>query len=228
MPAVNGDLELFRRAVLPFGPMDLTVQRADKDEVTVLRLLYLGAVGQACHVDAVSLSRSFHCGPGCTKQRRDDLVSKLDEIKTAVGEFASLGNVGVVSQWGRKNEYRLDNLYVMLGSANEAQPSKIMGFVPSSSWTPVRQVPSFLRGRGVSEEKVSRLVSRMRDLSLAAVVRDPLGTRVIRVGIGTRQSGLLFLKIGKALPQLGAQIENGGKYVHLQEIEKGVVFYETS
>ena len=55
--AIEGDNELFRRAVLPFGPMDLTVAKGTGPECEVLRNLYLGFVGVFCKVDAAAMAQ---------------------------------------------------------------------------------------------------------------------------------------------------------------------------
>ncbi len=225
--AVRGDEEAFRHAVLPYGPMDLTVSKGSNEEAEILRNLYLGIVGAACGVDAQALVKGFHCGPSCTAARKSELLSKLAPIKEVVKEFASLRGIDLVSQWGIVGEYRVDNLFAMMGQVKETNPSPVMGFVPSASWTDVADLRSYLNHKGVSEKAFESMLRKLKVLSLAAVVREDEGKRVVRVGIADNESGLLFLNIGARTPTVGQRTRGGRRYVVVQELEKNLVFYET-
>ena len=113
--AREGDEELFRRAVLPFGPMDLTISKGTWVESDTLRNLYLGFVAVACKVDAAALVQKFHCGKACTVDRRNRLVGNLDQIRKVAKDFAKLSGVDLVSQWGIVGEFRVNNAYTMMG-----------------------------------------------------------------------------------------------------------------
>ena len=97
---ISGDFEAFRRAVLPFGPMDLAVANGTDRERRVLRNFYLGLVGASCKVDAAALAEAFHCGSSCSESRRDELVRELPGIKSVVKTFVALDRIWLISQWG--------------------------------------------------------------------------------------------------------------------------------
>jgi hypothetical protein len=222
----KGDLEGFRRAVLPYGPLDLSVLKGRPQEAEGLRNLYLGIVGAACGIDSAALARTFDCGDTCLKTRRGAMVGKLSEIKEVVDAFRSLRGIRLVSQWGIVDEYRVNDLFVMMGQMNEAVASPRMGFVPSRSWRHVDSLAAYLKPLNVREEDFLRIVQKAKALSLSAIVREAEGVRAISVGIGDKESGLLFLSKG-ALPKVGKAARDGRKYVIVEPIEPGVVFYET-
>lgn len=225
--SINGDGEAFRRAVLPYGPMDLTVLKGTTEEAEILRNLYLGIAGAACGVDAQALATSFHCGRNCTAARKAELLAKIGLVKQAVRDFVALKGIEIVSQWGIAGEYRVDNIFVMMDQIKQTTPSPVMGFVPSESWTDVPDLRAYLRRKGVSEKIFDSIVLKLKALSLAAIVRDSQGTRVVRVGIADNESGLLFLNVGAAAPTVGQRTRGGRRYVVVQELEKNLIFYET-
>jgi hypothetical protein len=223
--AIGGDEERFRRAVLPFGPMALTVGNGTDSERRILRELYLGMVGAACRVDAAAMAASFVCAT-CTRSRRSELVGRLPQLSSLVTEFAGLNDIQVLSQWGAKDEFRANNTYVMFEQAKEAMPSASMAFVPSEKWVSVNQRTHRVSGRPLSDPRLLSVVRGMRALSVAAIVREKAGLRLIRVGIGNRESGLLFVHLGGGGPRLG-EVFDGRKYSALEEVDRGVLFYET-
>jgi hypothetical protein len=226
--AIRGDVEAFRRAVLPYGPMDLTVSKGTTEEAESLRNLYLGIAGAACEIDAQALAKSFHCGISCTADRKTELLAKLGPIKEVVRDFASLKGIELVSQWGIVGEYRVDNIFAMMDQVKETKPSLLMGFVPSEIWTDIgADLKAYLKRKNVSEKRFDSMLQKVKALSLAAVVREPEGTRVVRVGIADNESGLLFLNTGTAMPLVGQRTHGGRRYVVVQELEKKLVFYET-
>jgi hypothetical protein len=225
---VRGNVEAFRRAVLPFGPMDLYVAKGTAEEKSLIRNLYLGVVGGACGVDAASLSKSFSCGGECVEARRSELIAKLPQIKSLVKTFRSLRGIDLVSQWGIVGEYRINNVFTIMGQTHETEQSTVMGFVPSETWTPLTNPSQYLRRRGIPEVMFANFLRKVKDLSLAAVVREQRAIRVVRVGIADKESGLLFL-FGSAVtsPAVGDTTADGRSYVVVKEVEPRVVFYET-
>ena len=226
---ITGDEKAFRHAVVPFGPMDLTVSKGTPDEASVLRSLYLGMVGAICKVDAAVLSRSFHCGPACTSGRREELFSGLRKIKKTVSAFQEMSAVDLVSQWGIVGEDRINNVFVMMGQVVETKPSEVMGFVPSDHWVRLEGLGVYLSRLGISDAAFSSFLRGVKELSLAAVVRDEAGIRVVRVGIGESESGLLFLTKDRRsrTPRSGEKAKDGRRYVTVEELEPGLLFYET-
>jgi hypothetical protein len=69
----------------------------------------------------------------------------------------------------------------------------------------------------------------MRELSLAALVADTGSVvRVVRVGIGHKESGLLFAP-GDAAPYMkGDKLSDGREVLLLEQLKQGVYFYETN
>jgi hypothetical protein len=225
--AIEGDPEAFRRAVLPFGPMDLAVTKGTRDESVNLRNLYLGFVGALCKIDAGAFAQSFRCGSPCTSHRKKELQDKLPSIKELIVGFRKLRGIGVISQWGISGEYRLDNVFVMMGQAKETRPSPQMGFVPSDSWSNLSGAEAYLQRVQVSAKAFGSVMSRLKNLSLAAVVKEDRWCRVIGVGIGTNESGLIFLNERSTLPKIGDVAGDGRRYVTVQSLEDAVAFYET-
>jgi hypothetical protein len=225
--ANQGNVEMFRRAAQPFGPMDLMVTKGSSREAEILRNLYVGFAGAACKVNAAALARSFHCGKGCTADRRSDLLSRLEAIKGVVKQFVALAGVDLISQWGIVREFRVNNLFTIMRQTNEAVASHVMGFIPSDNWKGFPSVADFLKAKGISETAFADLLGNVKKLSLAAVVRERQAIRVVRVGIADNESGLLFLDDDQPLPTVGAMADGGRRYVVIEKIEKNIVFYET-
>jgi hypothetical protein len=223
----RGNLDDFRRAVLPFGPMDLTVLNGTNREKEILRNLFLGMVGRACGLDAAMLGRTFQCGRSCVATRENELRSNLGPIREVVARFASLGDVDLISQWGVVGEYRIDDVFVMMGQMKETRPSPIMGFVPSDVWMDVSDLSAYLSRRHASRGAFDAVLRTMKRLSLAAVVREHDGIRVIRVGVGDNESGLLFTN-GRGRPRMREPARGGRIYTVAEELEKNVFYYETA
>jgi hypothetical protein len=181
-----------------------------------------------CEVDALELSRRFNCGPACTAGRRSDLVHKLSGLRSVVRDFDGLAGVQLISQWGIVGEYRVNDVYVMMGQVVESSKSNVMGFVPSDSWTQIADVGTYFKRARVSSTQFMSVLRRIKELSLTAVIRENFGVRVVLVGIGNRESGLLFLKREpKNLPRSGERAGDGRRYVLVEQLEKDIVFYET-
>jgi hypothetical protein len=224
---IEGDVEAFRRAVLPFGPMDLSVTKSDKADARILRDLYLGFVGAICRVDAGALVGSFDCGAQCVDYRQRQLGDRLDEISRVVDAFRGLSQVEVISEWGIPGEFRVNNVFSMMGQVNESIPSKRFGFVPSEEWKAIPDIDSYLSSRHVDKSAFESVLGKMYERSLAAIVREGEWIRVVRMGIGLKESGLLFLDKGARVPTIGTQANDGRKYAVVKVLRNGVVFYET-
>jgi hypothetical protein len=226
---IEGDPETFRLAVLPFAPLDLQVRKAkDHDEANALRNFYLGLAGAACKVDSAKLAGSFHCGPDCTRWRRGQLVTQLPELKSLAAAFQRLKGVWLVAQWAVPGEYRVNDLFRMMGGqTNEALPSTTMGLVPSEAWRPWPDDGSFFAGLGAKQAEVEAVVGLMRRLSIAAAVREHEGVRLVKVGILDDEGGVLFLPSGAAGPKRGEKGKDGREFVVVEPLEPGVVLYET-
>ncbi|HYG70337.1 MAG TPA: hypothetical protein VD838_21850 [Anaeromyxobacteraceae bacterium] len=226
---VAGNVTLFQRGALPFAPLDLQVRRAKGDEADRLRNLWLGIAGASCSVDVPKLSKDFHCGPRCVGSRRADLVRKLPAIRTLVKAFHEAKNVQVVASWGAA-EWRVNDLFHRpTGALTEARPSTAMAFVPSGAWKPWPRFDAWASAAKVDAARANDLVARVQSLSLAAIVRDRGAIRVIRIGLGDNESGLLFQTSADVKPpKLGETTGDGRTFVVVEPLAPGVVFYETT
>lgn len=224
----RGDSELFRRWTLPYGPMDLQVAKANHDEASALRNLYLGFAGGVFGVDAAKMANSFHCGQTCIDSRRQDLESKVVRIEKLVGAFRKLKGVDILAQWGIPNEFRVNCLFKIFDQVRVSSPSPVMGFLPSSQWDHA-DPDSYITSLGASPSAVRAILSELTALSVAAIVRESDGSvRVIRVGISDNESGLHFL-LGQKVPyRVGTKLTDGREITVLREIKSGILFYETT
>jgi hypothetical protein len=224
-----GEQELFKRWAMPYGPLDLQVQRATHEESDALRNYYLGVAGAAFGVDPKGLTTAFHCGPDCVDHRRQDLVVKLPRIKSLANDFRALKGVNVLSIWGLGDDCRINNLFRIMGQQRETRPSSVMGFVPSGVWRPVDDVDKYITALGAKSESVRHVLQEMRELSIAALVREKNNVvRLVRVGIGDNESGLLLLRKPGSEYSRGQKLPDGRKVQLLEPLESTVLFYETT
>jgi hypothetical protein len=228
--AIKTDQKAFTLAVLPFAPMDLQVTKAKNyEEADMLRNFYLGIVGAACRIDSAALANSFHCGKSCIEYRKSDVTGKFDRISQLVKDFDATQQVQLLAQWGIKDEYRVNNVFHMMGQTNESLPSPTMGFVPSDKWRKLGGPEEYLEEIKLSAPKFNALMTALKELSLAALVRDSQGnTRVVRVGVSDNEAGLLFVKNPSAKPKKGEKMADGREYVYVEELKPNIFYYETS
>ncbi len=224
-----GDEEFFKRWSLPFGPLSIQVTKGNHSEASSLKNLYLGVAGTAFKVDPMALANSFHCGPSCVEYRRADLKPKFARIEPLVSNFRALVRIRVIANWGMGDDFRVNDLFRMMGQQNLTQPSPIMGFVPSGVWTPVKDADEYMKSLGASPAKVREILREMRDLSLSALVADTGSVvRVVRVGIADNESGLLFATGDAAPHKKGYKLSDGREIILIEQLKPRVYFYETS
>jgi hypothetical protein len=224
----HGDADFFQRWALPFGPLDLQVGKATHDEASALRNFYLGYVGAMFGVNPAKLANDFHCGPDCTRARFEELAGNLSKIEQLVDAFKTLKGVNVLASWGIKGQFRVNGLFKVFDQTNLTTPSPVMGFVPSSSWTPA-DADKYISSVGASPAAVRAVLAAQEALSIAALVREPGGDiRVIRIGIGDNEAGLLFPSSKQAGVTRGAKLPDGRQIVFVREVKAHVIFYETT
>ena len=228
--AIRNDQKAFTLAVLPFAPLDLQITKAQNyEEANVLRNFYLGIAGAASGIDPTALANSFHCGKTCIEYRRSDVVGKLTRIAELVDEFDAARQVEILAQWGIKDEYRVNNVFHMMGQTNESVPSPLMGFVPSDKWRKLASPEKYLEEIKLPQAKFDAMLTKVKEMSLAAVVRDSQGNiRVVRVGISDNEAGLLFVKTPANKPKKGQKMLDGREFVYVEEIKPNIFYYETS
>jgi hypothetical protein len=123
-------------------------------------------------------------------------------------------------------EYRVNNVFVMMGQVRQTTASTVMGFLPSNVWRALPDVATYLDTLQVSGTAFQALLMDMKRLSLSALVVRRKSIRVILFGIGDNQSGLIFLR-GQPVPARGEHDDNGRRYRIVEQLEPGIVFYET-
>lgn len=224
----HGDANLFQRWVLPFAPLDLQVGKATHEEASSLRNFYLGYVGAAFGVNPAKLANDFHCGPDCTRGRFEELAGNLPKIEQLVDGFRKLKGVDVLASWGIRGQFRVNGLFKVFDQTNVTTPSPVMGFVPSSSWTPA-DADKYIVSLGASPAAVRSVLAAQEALSIAALVREAGGEiRVVRIGISDNEAGLLFPSGKQPALTRGAKLPDGRQIVFLRELKAPVLFYETT
>jgi hypothetical protein len=228
--SISGNQKAFTLAVLPYAPLDLQVTKAKThEEASALKNFYLGVVGAATGINSAALANSFHCGQSCIEYRKSSVVVNLAGISELVDEFSSVSQLEVVAQWGIKDEYRVNNVFHMIGQTNESLPSAMMGFVPSDKWRKLDTPEKYFEEIKVSQAKFDSVLTRLKELSLAAVVRTAEGNiRIVRVGISDNEAGLLFLKKSAKKPKKGQSMIDGKEYIYIEEVKPNIFYYETS
>jgi hypothetical protein len=225
----GGDEELFKRWSLPFGPLTIQVTKANHGEASSLKNLYLGVSAAAFKVDGLSLANSFHCGPSCVEHRRADLKSKLGRIGPLVSQFRAAVRIHLIASWGMGDDFRVNELFRVMGQQNLTQVSPIMGFVPSGAWHPVKDADVYIKSLGANPVKVREILKEMHDLSLSAIVAETGSVvRVVRLGIADNESGIFFVPGDVAPYKKGDKLSDGREVILIEKLEPRVYFYETS
>jgi hypothetical protein len=228
--SIRGNQKAFTLAVLPYAPLDLQVTKANThEEASVLKNFYLGIAGAASGNDSAAVANSFHCGQSCIEYRKSGLVARLAQISELENEFSSISQLEVLAQWGIKDEYRVNNVFHMMGQTNESLPSAAMGFIPSDKWRKLDNPEKYLEDIKVSKAKFDSVLKKVRELGLAAVARTPEGdTKIVHVGIGDNEAGLIFLKHSAKKPKKGHKMLDGKEYIYIEELKPNIFYYETS
>jgi len=212
----------------PYGPLGLQVRKAPAAEADGIRNFHLGLVAAACGVRSEEVTGYFFCGPECPKNRRDHLVQQLAKVRILLSSFERLRGIRLISIWAPKGELRVNDVFVLNNQVREAVPSAKLGLVPSGDWRPWPDLPAYLATLRVEEATVTDLVSRMRDIGLSALVREPSYTRAVGVGVGDNESGLVFMQQGAGAPRVGKATSDATQYTIVEEVAPGVFYYETT
>ena len=218
--------EMFLFRAFPLGPLSLEVRRAaTPEEAKELRNVHLGIVAGACGLEADEVTEPFACGPECVTGRRQHLVSQLTRLRTVAEGFRRT-SLKVLAIWAPKGDLRVDDVFVLDGVVREAVPSAIHGFVPSGEWKDLESLDAYLGPRKVDGGAVLELADGMRGMGVSALVREGDRLRVVGVGIGDNESGLL-LGAGSE-PGVGSLAADGRRYQVVERVAPDAVFYETN
>jgi hypothetical protein len=99
---------------------------------------------------------------------------------------------------------------------------------PSDRWEVVPNAKAFLQTVGVRRSVIDDLVSTLRELSLAALVRERGRIRVVADGLGTAQVGVFVLDEGEVVPESGKRAPDGRTYDVVRPLGGGIFYYEAS
>jgi hypothetical protein len=210
--------------------LDLQVTKArSPQEAASLKNFYFGFVTQAAGIDPVQKANEFHGGPPLAQRRKELLLERLEKIKALSEQLKRYPQINILAQWFIKGEFRINNLFHMMGQTNEALASEIMGFVPSSNWKKWKSPADYLKSIRMERETFDKLLNDLKQANIAAFVRgESGGARFIFVGMADNEVGLLFLGGKDSKPKAGDMLPDGKKFVGLEEIEPGIYFYTTS
>ena len=214
--------------IFPYGPLGLEVRKASPGDADRIRNFHLGLAAAACDVPPAGVTGSFFCGPECPRNRRDHLVSQLPRVRAAVDAFERLRPIDLISIWAPKGELRVNDVFVLDGETRQALPSARLGLVPSGEWKAWVSLETYLATIKVNGSEVTDLVQQMLGIGVSALVREISQVRLVAVGVGDNESGMLFLGPQASPPVLGGDGGNGREYVIVEEVAPGVWFYETS
>jgi hypothetical protein len=223
------DVEAFVRAVLPFGPLDIEVRNPQYfRSASIARVQYLQALAEAFDLDALGIASSFLCGFPCVQSRKAQAVDRLDSLTLVVNYLRANESVQILANWGIIGEFRVNDVFRMMGQTFEARESQLAGLVPSGSWSAPIEMDSYLRKLRLVQAEFDNVIQLLKRLSFAAVVR--CGTnciRAIRTGIGASESGLLFLSTEARPPAIGDMWWAGKQFTQIEEIAPTVFYFET-
>lgn len=214
--------------IFPYGPLGLEVRKGSPAEADRIRNFHLGLAAAACGIPPAQVTAAFFCGPECPRNRRDHLVSQLPKLRAAVDVFDRLKPIDLISIWAPKGELRVNDVFVLDGETRQALPSARLGLVPSGVWKPWANLETYLSTINVKASEVTDLVQQMLGIGVSALVRETSQIRLVAVGVGDNESGMLLLGPQASPPVLGGDSGNGREYVIVDEVAPRVWFYETS
>jgi hypothetical protein len=220
---------LFEDWVRPFAPLDLQVRKTTYEHAAELRLFYFGVVGASTTgADPLGSFNAYACGEKCVSGRMALAEASYRQLKPLVESFRALAALKILAVWSKGEDYRVNDVFRIGGAHILAQPSSLMGFVPSGQWLPIENMPDYLRSVSIEPDGLSSLLRLLRASGVTALVRDPHDTiRVIFSGIATDEAGVLYS--GKAAPphSVGEKLIDGRMVVLIRALAPGVYFYET-
>ena len=220
---------IFPFRCFPYGPLGLEVRKAKSSaEADRIRNFFLGVVGGACGIPPDQITANFFCGPECPAIRRDHLVQQLPAVRALAAAFEGLRAVRLLAVWAPKGELRVNDVFVMNHQAREAIPSATLGFVPSGDWKSWTSLHDYLDSIQVREETVLDLSRQMLAIGLSALIREASRMRLVGVGIGDNESGLIVQSPSDATPKVGAIWPDGRRCTVVDRVAPGIYYYETT
>ncbi|WP_419569873.1 hypothetical protein [Rheinheimera sp.] len=226
---VRANPAIFPYRTFTFGPLGLEVRKASNaTEANELRNLHLGATAHAYRLQAERITDYFFCGPLCSPSRKAHLIRQPERFRTLAQRFTEIDGLQLLSVWAPKDEVRVNDLFVLSGTAKEAIPSAEMGFVPSGVWKKWPSLTAYLDSIAVTEAQIDTLTAEMRDIGLSALRREKEGIRLVGVGVGDNESGVLLLKAGANRPKLSQPLADLKQLSILDRVADDLYYYETN
>lgn len=224
--SVKGDTELFKSLAQPYGPLDLVIQddAIDAEQASSSKNFFFGAVGSAAKLDKQTLStliNSWFDKPHQTALVQNALTTA--QLLPVLGrEVNALGNDYVLSAWG-ENAYRFNQWVVNLNSVELYRCEGPYFPCTEFSLTTIDKLPE------TDQEtllEARRLITKLRNANVTAVVQKPEGTRYILDGISDNETGLYL----PAEPDNGIPDSfSGGKAVQSAvDMNNGTWMYRTN
>ena len=221
--------QIFPYRSFTYGPLGLEVRKATSPaEADSLRSFYLGVVASACGVGAEDVTAHFFCGPDCPTNRREHLARQLTAVRALAASFRKLIGLRILAVWAPKGELRVNDVFQMRGVVREALPSPTMGFVPSGDWKPWPSLAAYLNTIKLAEDTVASLTQQMLAIGLSALIREGADIRLVGVGVGDNQSGLLLTASRTSVPQVGARLPDMKTYSIVERLAPDLYYYETN
>ena len=227
---VKEDPRIFPYRSFTFGPFGLETRRASSPrEADDFRNFYLGLVGGACGMtDAAQLTAHFFCGPECPRNRREHFARQETDIRAIATEFERVPALRLIAVWAPKGELRVNDVFVMSGEVREAIPSPTMGFVPSGEWKSWPGLGAYLKTIGVAEDAVLALTQHVLAIGLSALMREPSAVRLVGVGVGDNESGVVLTRSPSAVPAVGRVLSDNKTYSIVEKLAPDLYYYETN
>jgi hypothetical protein len=155
-------------------------------------------------------------------------VRQLPAVRALANRFRELSALRILAVWAPKEDLRVNDVFRMAGVVREAIPSPTMGFVPSGDWKPWPSVAAYLATIKVDEGTVAGLTQDMLAIGLSALVREDSSIRLVGVGVGDNESGLLLTGRGASTPQIGAPLPDMKTYSIVERLAPDLYYYETN
>jgi len=220
---------IFPYRAFTFGPLGLEIRKANSvAEADQLRNLHLGVVAGACDIVSDQVTAYFFCGLQCANNRRAHLAAQVNQVRALAAGFETLTPLRLVAVCAPEGEIRVNDLFLMSSTAREAIPSKVMGFVPSGEWKPWPSLAVYLTTIGVNEDQIRALTRQMLAIGLSALVRESAGLRLVGVGVGDNESGLILARSGTPAPQVGRQLPDNKTVSIIEKLGPDLYYYETN
>jgi hypothetical protein len=220
---------IFPYRSFPFGPLGLEIRRAaSSEDADQLRNFHLGVVAHACDIAPEHVTAHFFCGPQCVSSRKAHLAAQESKMRALAADFEKLTPLRLVAVWAPKGEMRVNDVFLLSGTAREALPSPVMGFVPSGEWKSWPGLAAYLATLEVSEDRVLALTDQMLAIGLSALVRESASIRLVGVGIGDNESGVILTRPGTPAPKVESTLPDHKTLSIVEKIGPDLYYYETN